>query len=193
MFDWWNSAEVLTRLNFIVQIIGAAFGVLIVVFGMRLAIVEARDKDTLEKQREVEAQESRKRIEESQQKAAALAAAIAPRRLNTSQIESLRAHLANAIHGRVEIEVPMGGEDSMDFAIQLQNVLQDLGYDVDEPYFSTRTGIKGLLLEIKQAAASPSAAGFLQQALRAAGFSCEAYINTGVPDNSTRLIVGPKS
>ena len=69
----------------------------------------------------------------------------------------------------------------MDFAIQLQNVLGNLGYDVGEPYFSTRTGIKGLLLETKQATASPSAAGLLQQAFRAAGFSCEAYIEHWSP------------
>jgi hypothetical protein len=119
---------------------------------------------------------------------------LAPRHLTDAQKEAMIRILQPSPRGQVEIIVPLSsGDDALAFADEIFQLLRKLEFNVATPIQAAYTPITGLRVQVKEQSSTPTAGGYLQGALREAGYKCEGILNPELTDaNTVELIVGAR-
>lgn len=179
---WWNSIESLARLNSGAQWIGIiAAG--ITVFCTILALVSGNRLSYLKDLKQAQAE---KKIEEIGQKQQ-------PREFTAEQLQYFVNYLKSKPFGKIEIIAVLGDGESMHFAEVIEKSLKSAGWSttgVSQAVFSD--SLSGLILVVHSQQAAPPQAATLQHAFSGIGFTAVGLVDTKVPANSVKLIVGHK-
>jgi len=138
-------------------------------------------------------EESRKRHELAEQELSSLRAKAVPRTLPSEGRQAMSAFLLRHPKGSVVIKASVSAPDARGYADQIAAVLEAAGWTVkvDNALFAGPDAA-GLWITVRDPEKSPSGAGVLQEALKAAGLEARGQHDAtmGTPDDEFWLCVG---
>jgi len=95
--------------------------------------------------------------------------------------------------GLIVIEIPMGDSEAYKFAMQLDSMLREAGWETSVGQNGYASGVPiGLIMLARAANNAPASAGLLQYAFGQIGFKLEAALRDDVQPGNLHLIVGAR-
>jgi hypothetical protein len=189
MPPWWSSIESLQHFILWIRwgliaigVLGALIGAANLIVGNQIESLKAEQSRRTHEQLEV----TQRELQETKQR-------VQPRSLTAEQRKRLLAALRKGPAGSVSITAVVGDAESMGFAAQLKEVLQEAGWPTTGIGQVVLGGVvKGLIISVHGTNAIPAHAVTLQQALNSLGFEAQGNAASELAPDSIGLLVGVK-